>query len=313
MIIISGSANYQLAKETAELLKADCLQAETTKFADTEFKVRINQRMYNQTAVVIQSISRPASETLLELLLIIDSLKRQEAKEIIVVIPYFGFSRQNIEHLKGESVSFNLIANILQNLNLSRVITCELHDEASSGVFSIPFTNLNVFDELSEAIKNYLDQINITTSATNITIVSPDQGGLERARKFGEIFFNSDNFNLAVTEKKRNLQGIHDSKAVEIYGSVENKLCLIVDDVSTSAGTLINSAELCLKYKASKILAVIVHKDFTQEAVEKINNSKIEKIFTTNTITRTDLKEPDKIATISVASKLAEILQDYKN
>ncbi|GIW62562.1 MAG: ribose-phosphate pyrophosphokinase [Patescibacteria group bacterium] len=311
MIVISGSSNLKLAQKTAELLKAEFLQAETTRFEDTEFKVRINKNLHNQTAVIIQSISRPASETLLELLLIIDSLKRQSAKEIIAVIPYFGFSRQNIQHLKGESVSFNLIANILQNLNINRIITCELHDEASSGVFAIPFVNLNIFEPISNEIKSYLNQNQIQSNTENTVIVSPDQGGLERARNFGKIFFGTDSFHLAVTEKKRNLEAVHQSQAVQIYGNVTNKICIIVDDVSTSGQTLIHSANLCIQANADKIIAVIVHKDFTNNAIAEINNSPIMSLFTTDTIARNDLEESDKIKTISITQVLANAITEY--
>lgn len=309
--IFSGTANENLSKKIAESLKLPLARSEIVRFANSEVKVRIIEAVKDETCIVIQSTSNPTDTHLIELLLFCDALLRQEAKKVIGVIPYFGYARQNIQHREGECVSANVVIRFLETIGFSKIYTIDLHDEATEGVFSIPFKNLSALPLLAEEIKKYLTSQNIKITPQEIAIVSPDQGGIERARKFGTALFGNKEFPLTVVEKTRNLEKIHTSKAIGIYGEVKNKIVILVDDIITSGGTLINAVELCLKAGAKRAISAIVHHDFSKDAPLKLQNSPIEKIFTTDTILLKPEEKFEKLKEISVANLIAKELKNY--
>jgi ribose-phosphate pyrophosphokinase len=194
----------------------------------------------------------------------------------------------------------------MESIGFHKIFALDMHDEATAGVFSIPFKNLSTFPSLAESVKDYLQMD--TPSAEEVAIVSPDQGGIERARKFGQTFFGSDDFHLAVTEKKRDLTHAHKSKALDLYGDVKDKTVIIVDDIATSAGTLIHSADLCERNGAKRVLAAVTHHDFSTKAPDIIQNSPLEVFFTTNTIRLQPEFEFPKLKEISVASLISKEL-----
>ena len=304
--IFSGSANPQLSEEVASILKTSLSPVKITRFSNSEVKITIQDKVKENICFVIQPTSNPTDTHLMELLFFADALKRNGAKKIIAVIPYFGYARQNREHLPGESVSVNVVIRILEYVGFDAIFAVTLHDEATEGVFSVPFKNIDGFLVLTKKISSYL---NNHFKNESVIIVSPDQGGVERAQNFAESFFHQKNVEIAVVEKKRNLKKIHQSKALNLFGNVKNKIAIIVDDIITSGGTLINAAELCLKKGAKKVIAAVVHPDLSPNAKEIIEKSPIEKIFVTNTI---PLKEKiDKIEVVSCATLIANAIEEY--
>ena len=233
-----------------------------------------------------------------------DALKRSEAKKVTAVIPYFGYARQNIQHRSGEDVSANVIIKFIETIGYDEVVLFDIHDEATLGIFSIPTVHLSAMPLLAQKISTYLN-----SSLKNVVVVSPDQAGVERARLFADSLFPNKKSDIVVVEKKRDLDKLHQSRAVEIYGDVKDKIAILVDDIATSGNTLINAAELVIKNGSIKVISAIVHPDFSPDAVEKINNSKIEKLFTTDTITLKDNQTSEKIDISSVASIIAQHLK----
>lgn len=306
--LFSGTANPKLSKEVSKKLDIPLSRAEIVRFANSEVRVTLQEDVKNTTCVVIQPTSNPTDTHLMELFLFCDALRRQEAKKVVGVIPYFGYARQDIQHREGECLSAHVVIRFLESVGFFKIYTVELHDEATQGVFSIPFKNISALALLAEEVKKYL-KTNIDTK--HIAIVSPDQGGLERARDFGEHLFDNDNFSVAVIEKKRNLNAIHMSKALNLYGNVKGKTAIFVDDMITSGGTLGNAVALCKERGADKILTAIVHHDFTLGAQEKLKQVPIDVFFTTNTISLEQNKLRN-LREISVASLIANELKYLK-
>lgn len=308
--LFSGSAHQGLSEEVAKLINIPLSKAEIVRFANSEVKVTIQEEVKQSTCIVIQSTANPTDTHLMEFFFFCDALRRQEAQYVIGFIPYFGYARQDIQHRWGECVSVNVIIRFLESIGFNKIYTIDLHDEATEGVFSIPFKNLTALPLLAKAIKKYLLSTSFNQFQPSATIVvSPDQGGIERARKFGESFFGNYNFPLGVIEKKRNLEKIHTSTALDLYGDVKGKIVILVDDITTSGETLINATKLCLKKGAKEVLAAVIHHDFTDQAAEKIQNSPIKKFFTTNTIALKNNQKFEKLTEISVASLIAKELK----
>lgn len=304
--IFSGSSNPQLSEGVAESAGTSLAKVNVTRFKNSEVRVRIEEDVKHDTCVIVQSTSNPTDTNIMELYLMCDALKREEARRVIGVVPYFGYARQDIQHRPGECVSANVIIRFMEAIGFHKIYTINLHDEATEGVFSIPFKNLDALPLLGTEIRKYLTEQGKEISPEKVAIVSPDQGGIERARKFGNAFFESEKFELAVTEKKRNLEHIHESKALDLYGDVKGKVAIIVDDVATSGSTLINAAEFCMESGATGVIAAIVHRDFAPDTAEKIQKSMIEAFFTTDSIALKDEYAFEKMKTVSVASLIGE-------
>ncbi len=305
--LFSGTANPALSDEVAKLLHVPVAQAEIVRFANSEVRVRIIDKVKNATCVVIQPTSNPTDTHLMELFLFCDALRRLEANKVIGFIPYFGYARQDVQHRMGECVSANVVIRFLESIGFYKIYTIDLHDEATEGVFSIPFRNISSFKLLAERVKEYLK----TGKKTDIVIVSPDQGGVERARKFGIHFFGDEDFHLAVIEKKRDLEHIHQSHALDLYGDVKGKTAILVDDMVLSGSTLVPATQLCLQRGAKRVLAAISHHDFSVTAHEIIQQSAIEKFFTTNSIALNKKQKFAKLEEISVASLIATELKNF--
>lgn len=303
--LFSGSANKELARQVGKHLKVKLAKAQIVRFANSEVRVRIEEDIKDETVAVIQPTSAPTDTNLMELFFFSDAAKRSGAKSVVGVLPYFGYARQNIQHREGECVSTNVVIRFLEAVNFDKIITLNLHDEATEGIFSIPFKNLSAFPILAKKIKKYLKN----ASARQVSIVSPDQGGVERARQFGSLFFGKKGFPLSVVEKKRDLESLHQTTAVNLYGDIKGKTAILVDDIVTSGGTLINAASLSLDQGAKRVIAAVVHHDFAQGTAVKIQASRIEKFFTTDTIALKDEQKFDKLEEVSVAPIIADALR----
>ncbi len=309
MKLFAGSANPNLAQKVADTLGIPLAQSEVVRFENSEIRVRIAEEVKNEECYVVQPTSNPSDTHLMELFFFCDALRRMEAKKVYAVIPYFGYARQDIQHREGECVSANVVINFLESIGFSKVYTVNIHDEATQGVFSIPYKDISAMSLLAETVKDYLHEEG-RYDIDKVIVLSPDQGGVERARKFSEYLFPDTEVHLAVIEKKRNLSKIHTSRAVDIYGEVKGRTVILVDDMTTSGGTLINAAKLCKEKGAKEMLAAIVHHDFATDAPEKIEASHIAKFFTTDTIYLKKSQTFSKLHEVSVAKLIAEALRE---
>lgn len=297
-IIFGGTASHKLAQKIAQLHHLEIGQVEMVTFANSEIKVTIQSKIDNRDAIIVQSTANPANSNLMELLFTIDALRRQGAASITAIIPYFGYARQNQQHRSGECVSLNVVVRMLEALKVDKLITFDLHDEGSSSVFSIPFENKSALPYLA---KQLYQEFKLTVASENQYLIgSPDQGGIERARVFAESFYQKPQGRDTITvEKKRNLDKMHQSRALEVFGNVKGKHLILVDDVSTSGGTILNAANLCLREGVRTVSAVVVHPDFAKGVPALIQASSLTHFFTTNTIENT-LDELSKFAKIKV-------------
>ncbi len=301
MLVFSGTANQMLAEEVVKIVKLRISKAEVIRFNNSEVRVRICESVKDKETAVIQSTSNPADTNLMELFFFCDALKRSGARKVTGIIPYFGYARQNIQHRPGEDVSANVIIRFLETIGFDEIITIDLHDQATEGVFSIPLKALTAVPQLAKAAKQYL----ASTVAEKIVVVSPDQGGIERARRFAEEFFGKAT-DIIIIEKKRNLDQIHEIKDLQLYGEVKGKTVILVDDIITSGGTLIQAGELCLAKGAKNVIAAVTHHDLSEKAPDKIQKSVIEKLFTTNTILLRKDQEFPKLVEVSIAPVIAK-------
>jgi len=306
MKLFSGTANKKLSEEIAKKLKIKLAKSEVVQFGNSEIRVCIQEKVRDQECFIVQSTSNPTDNHLMELFFYADALKRNEAKKIIGFIPYFGYARQNREHRPGESVSVNVIIRFLETVGFDEIYTFDIHDEGSEGIFTIPFKNLSVLPNLAKYIKKNLDAKEINKTV----IISPDQGGIERTKLFATSFYGK-NSEIGVIEKKRDLNKIHNSQALELFGNVKSKIVILVDDVITSGGTLINAAKICLDNGAIKVYAAISHHDFSLDAPKKLQNSSIEKIFSSNTIELKTSQKFPKLEEISIAEIITQELKKH--
>lgn len=306
--LFSGTAHPQLAKQVSDSLDIPLAKVEVIRFGNSEVKVTVQEDVKNQNCVVIQSTSNPTDTNLMELLLFCDALKREEAKKIFAIIPYFGYAKQNIQHRKGECVSVNVVIRFLESIGFDKVYAIDIHDAATGGVFNIPFRNLSAFPLLAEKIREYFIN-NVSVGALtpeNVALVSPDQGAVEKVRRFGKVFFGTENFDEVVIEKKRDQNIAHKATPLALYGDVKSKIVLIVDDMVVSGSTIIPAVDLCLRRGAKSVYACAIHHDFTKEAPEKLQKSKLKKFFTTNTIALKDKQIFPKLIEFSISSLISE-------
>ncbi len=305
--LFSGSAHPQLAREVSELVSVPISASDVLRFGNSEVKVTIKEDVRNMNCVVIQPTTNPTDTNLMELCLFCDALRRQEARKVIGVIPYFGYAKQNIQHLPGECVSANVVVKFLETLGFAKIYTFDLHDEATAGVFSVPFKNLSALPFMAKHLRKYFDQIKIKPE--DVALVSPDQGAVEKVRNFGTAFYGTDDFKECVIEKKRDQHVAHQAKPMDLYGDVKGKIAVIIDDMVVSGSTVIPAVDLCLERGATKVYSVVIHHDFTHDAPQKLQNSKLEKFFTTNTIPLRDDQRFPKLEEVSIASLFAAELE----
>lgn len=303
MKLFSGTAHPYLTRAIAQKLPTEIADCEVVRFHNSEVRVRINESVHHENCIVVQPTANPTDTHLMELVFFCDALRRAESHRVIGVLPYFGYARQNIQHRAGECVSVNVIIRLLESIGFSKIYTIDLHDEATEGVFTIPFKRLSAFPMLASAVHTYM------RTTESVMVVSPDQGGIERARQFANALFGKHPFSLGVIEKKRDQNHIHESKALDLYGNVTGKTVILVDDIVTSGKTLLNAADLCLERGAKKVIAAVVHHDFSPEAPQLIQSSSITRFFTTDTIALPKEHRFEKLHEISVASLIADELR----
>lgn len=308
MKLFTGRSNPALSKEVSDIMGIPLSKATVTEFVNSEIKVRIEEDVRNEECVVIQPTSNPTNSSLMELCFFCDALRRQEAKKVVGVIPYFGYAKQNIQHIDGECVSVNVVIKFLETLGFYKIYTFDLHDEGTGGVFSIPFKNISALPFLAQEVKKDMESQGI--SLNDVVVVSPDQGAVEKVRNFGKSFYGTDAFHEAVIEKQRNQYVQNQTQTLDLYGDVKGKIALIIDDMVVSGGTLIHAMDLCLERGAKSVCVAVVHHDFTAGTVEKLEKSAAQKIYTTNTIALRPEQTFDKLKIFSIAGLIAEELKN---
>ena len=301
MKLLSGTGNLKLSKKIAQNLKLKLVNSNIKRFADGEIYVEINENIRGNSIFVIQSISTPANDNLMELLICIDALRRSSAKNITAVIPYFGYARQDRKVVPRTAISAKLVSNLITNAGAHRIVTVDLHAGQIQGFFDIPVDNLFSTPIFSKHIKKYI-------SNKNIICVAPDVGGVERARALGQKL----NVGLAIVDKRRPAPG--KSQVMNIIGNVKGKNCLLVDDIIDSGGTIVNAAKALKEKGAKDVYVYVTHGVLSGNAVEQINNSKIKKLILTDTIDNSNkIKKSSKIVVLSISNLMAEAIKRISN
>ena len=301
MKLLSGTANQNLSNKIAKTLKLKLVNSNIRRFADGEIYVEINENIRGNSVFVIQSTATPANDNLMELLICIDALRRSSVKNITAVIPYFGYARQDRKVVSRTAISAKLVSNLITNSGANRILTVDLHAGQIQGFFDIPVDNLFTTPIFARHIKKNIKK-------NNLICVAPDVGGVERARSLGRKI----NAGIAIVDKRRSAPG--KSEVMNIVGNVNNKICIIVDDIIDSGGTIV-SAVKALKNKGAKdVYVYITHAVLSGSAVEKINKSSIKKLIVTDTIDNLDkIKKTPKIVTLSISNLMAEAIKRISN
>lgn len=286
--ILSGTANPELAEEVSEHLDIPLTPVKIKRFNDGEIYCRVLESVRGNTIFVIQSTSTPANENLMELLILVDALKRASAKEINAVIPYYGYARQDRKSKPREPISGKLVANMLEAAGVDRVITFDLHAAQAQGFFNIPTDNLEVMPLMAEHF--------LKKKLKDCVVVSPDVGGSVRARKMAELLDAS----LVVIDKRRPKHG--QAEIVNVIGDVEGKTAILLDDMIDSGGTIARAADKVKELGAREIYVAATHPVFSGDAMKKLNRESITEVIATNTI---HFEETEKIKKLSVGKLLA--------
>jgi len=298
MKILACNSNKELAKAISSYIGVKLADTTIRKFADGEIFVKINENIRGEDVYIIQSTSPPVNDHLMELLITIDAARRASAQRITAVIPYFGYGRQDRKDEGRTSISAKLVANLITSSGASRVVTTDLHAGQIQGFFDIPLDNLFSVNEMIQ------DMEKITSEKNSLAIVSPDVGGVVRARAFAKRI----NASLVIIDKRREKAG--ESEVMNIIGEINNKTCILLDDIADSAGTLCSAARALKKNGAKEIYSYIVHGVLSKDAVEKIKNSDIKELVLTDSIQASEkVKNTKNIRHISIAPLMGEAIK----
>ena len=301
MKLLTGNSNKLLSKKISSNLKSRLVNSSIRNFADGEIYIEINENIRGNSIFIIQSISSPANDNLMELLLCIDALKRSSAKNITAVIPYFGYARQDRKVVPRTSISAKLVSNLITKAGADRVVTVDLHAGQIQGFFDIPVDNLFATPIFVRHIKKNLKK-------RDLICVAPDVGGVERARALGKVL----NVGLAIVDKRRPVPG--KSQVMNVIGNVKNKTCIMVDDIIDSGGTIVNAAKVLIDKGAKEVFVYITHGVLSGNAVEKINKSKIKQLIVTDTINNEQkVKKSKKIQILTISNLMAEAIKRISN
>ena len=295
--LFTGNAHKELAKEVAAYLDIPIGDATATTFSDGEIMVQINENVRGTDVFVLQPTCMPINYNIMELLLIADALKRASAKRITAVMPYYGYSRQDRKVQPRVPISAKLVADLITAAGINRILTMDLHAAQIQGFFNIPVDNLYASPVL-------LDYVQEKYTTKKLVIVSPDAGGVERARAFAKMLQCS----IAIVDKRREAANV--SQIMNVIGEVEKKDTIILDDMIDTGGTIIQAADALTKKGARQVVAACTHAVLSGSAIEKVNNSAIKELIVTNTIPFDSKKEQcKKLTVLSIAPLLGEAIK----
>jgi ribose-phosphate pyrophosphokinase len=297
MKLLAGNSNRPLCEAIGQYLHTSFTKAVVRRFADMEVFVEIQENVRGEDMFVIQSSSFPANDNLMELLIIVDALRRSSARRITAVIPYFGYARQDRKTAPRTPISAKLVANLITEAGASRVLTVDLHAGQIQGFFDIPTDNLYAMPVMVKDIQDYLD-------GENLMVVSPDVGGVLRARALAKRLGTE----LAIVDKRRERAG--ESEVMNIIGDVSKRTCLLIDDIVDSGGTICNAAEALLAKGAKAVYAYATHGVLSGGAVARIRDSKLKSLVVTDSIPATEeMRKAPNIRRISIAPLLGEAIE----
>jgi ribose-phosphate pyrophosphokinase len=301
MKLVCGNSNRPLAEDIAAYLESPLTQCTVRRFADMEIFVEIQENVRGQDIFVIQSTSFPANDNLMELLIIIDALKRASARRITAVIPYFGYARQDRKVGPRTPISAKLVANLVVRSGADRVMTLDLHAGQIQGFFDIPTDNLFAAPVIVRSIKERFD-------SNHVTVVSPDVGGVVRARNVAQRIGAP----LAIVDKRRERPG--DSEVMTVIGNVSGRTCIFIDDIVDSGGTLVNAAAALTERGARDVYAYITHGVLSPGATERIKNSALKALMITDSIFANDVvRATPNIGILTVAPLIGEAIARTAN
>lgn len=302
MKILTCNSNPQLAEDMARYLKVPVTNASVKRFADKEVFVEVHENVRGQDVFVVQSTCYPANDHIMELLVCLDALRRASARRITAVMPYFGYARQDRKMGSRTPISAKLVANLITAAGANRVLTVDLHAGQIQGFFDIPLDHLYAAPVMIDDIKKHFP------NPGNIVIVSPDVGGVIRARSLAKRL----EADLAIVDKRREKAG--ESEVMNIIGDVKGRDCIMVDDIVDSGGTLCNAGEALMAKGASSVSAYITHGVLSGKALERIKSSVLKSLVITDTIPTTDeAKQVPNIRVISVAPLFGEAIARISN
>ncbi|MDQ3140139.1 MAG: ribose-phosphate pyrophosphokinase [Pseudomonadota bacterium] len=298
MKLMSGNSNLPLVKAIAGYLEMPTTEASVRRFADEEVFVEIHENVRGEDVFVVQSTAYPANDNLMELLICIDALKRSSAKRITAVVPYFGYARQDRKPGPRTPISAKLVANLITIAGADRVLSVDLHAGQIQGFFDIPTDNLYAAPVMSADIQARF-------AGRNITVVSPDVGGVVRARALAKRLNNAP---LAIVDKRREKPG--ESEVMNIIGDVAGRFCILIDDIVDSAGTLCNAAAALKEGGAEEVVAYCTHGVLSGAAVPRVEKSELLELVITDSIAVYDSADAsDKIRILTIAPLLAEAIR----
>ncbi|WP_409290927.1 ribose-phosphate diphosphokinase [Peribacillus sp. SCS-37] len=294
MKVFTLNSNPGLASEIAKFIGVELGKCSVTRFSDGEIQINIEESIRGCDVFVIQSTSGPVNEHLMELLIMIDALRRASAKTINIVMPYYGYARQDRKARAREPITAKLVANLLETAGANRVITLDLHAPQIQGFFDILIDHLMGVPILADYFK--------TKDLKDIVIVSPDHGGVTRARKMADRLKAP----IAIIDKRRPRPNV--AEIMNIVGNIEGKTAILIDDIIDTAGTITLAANALVENGASEVYACCTHPVLSGPAIDRINNSKIKELVVTNSITLADEKKIGKIVELSVAPLIGEAI-----
>ncbi len=298
LMLFAGNSNPELTTAVARYLDIEVGEALVDRFSDGEIQVEINESVRHRHVYLLQSLSWPVNDNIMELMIMVDALRRASARSITAVIPYFGYARQDRQVAARSPITAKLIADLLQAAGVARVITMDLHAGQIQGFFTCAVDHVFASPVLSMGIRE------LAIPDDELVIVSPDAGGVERARHYSKVF----RCPLAIVDKRRSKPGV--AVAMNLIGDVEDRCAVIVDDMIDTAGTLTQAAAAILDHGARKVYAVATHAILSGPAVERIERSVIEKVLVTDTIPRSEsARGAEKIEVLSVGELLGEAIR----
>ena len=296
MKLVSGNSNRPLAEAISQYLKVPLTKGQVRRFADMEIFVELQENVRGLDVFVVQSTSFPANDNLMELLILIDALRRSSARRITAVIPYFGYARQDRKPGPRTPISAKLVANLIERAGVDRVLTLDLHAGQIQGFFDIPTDNLFAAPVMTRDIQERL-------GTDNLVVVSPDVGGVVRARALAKRV----DAPIAICDKRRERPG--ESEVMNVIGDVKGKRCILIDDIVDSGGTLCNAAEALLKHGATEVSAYITHGVLSGGAVNRIQNSRLKSLVVTDSILPTEaVKAAKNIRLLPIAPLIGEAI-----
>lgn len=297
LLVFSGRSNPRFTTSICETLKCELGRLDVVRFSDGELSVEIGDNVRGKDVFVVQSTSAPGNDHLMELLIIIDALKRASAGRITAGVPYFGYARQDRKLKARVPITAKLIADLLTTAGANRILTMDLHAGQIVGFFNIPVDNLN-------ALPIMLPYLKKKYGSSGITLVSPDSGGVERARHYATRLDNAD---IAIIDKRRS--GPNQVAEMKVVGDVSGQTCIIIDDMVDTGGTLVKACERLLEDGAKRVVACCVHPVLSGSAIERLNGSALEEVVVTDTIPILKSHSLEKFTILSVAPLFAEAIK----